>query len=112
MSLAACAVQHVPVALTRPAAELQSAPRVLVRETEIVLATAYRRTLAAGSRWKYAGRIPQGEVYRPHMDVFTLEGSHVHEAYLVLEHGLLVGFYLPAEQGYSALQPAIPFSLQ
>jgi hypothetical protein len=37
------------------------------------------------------------------MDVFTVEGSHIHEAYLVVDSGTLVGFYLPAEQSYSKL---------
>lgn len=110
-TLAGCAVQYIPAALAPPAV-VPAGARTLAQELEIQLATGYRRTLTAGSRWTHAGRIAQGDVYRPYQSVFTLEGSHVHEAYLVVEGGRLVGFYLPAEKGFSPLQPTIPFSLQ
>jgi hypothetical protein len=39
-------------------------------------------------------------------DVFTIEGAHIHEAYLVVDAGdQLVGFYLPAEQAFSPMMP-------
>ena len=112
LSLAGCAVQYVPAELAPSATVAQGRASVLTQALELQLATGYRRTLAGGSRWTHAGRIAQGDVYRPYQSVFTLEGSHVHEAYLVVEGGRLVGFYLPAEKGFSPLQPTLPFSLQ
>jgi hypothetical protein len=111
--LAGCAaVQHVPVVISPPDATAAAAPKSLAREVDIALSTGYQRKLPAGSFWRFAGTIPQGAVYRRHMDVFTLEGAHVHEAYLVVEQGRLVGFYLPAERGFSPLEPSLPITLQ
>lgn len=112
LTLAGCAVQYSSVQLTEPLPLQAKQPARLVQDVEILLPTGYQRKLAAGSRWLKAGSVPQGLVYRPYMDVFTLEGSHIHEAYLVVENGRLVGFYLPAERGFSALQSAIPIPLQ
>ena len=52
---------------------------------DFALPTGYSRTLAAGSRWRPVGRIPQGAVYRPVDSVFSIEGRQVHEAYLVID---------------------------
>ncbi len=74
---------------------------------EIRLDTGYTRTLEAGSKWRRVGALPQGVVYRPVGTVFTIEGRQVHEAYLVLADHRVVGFYLPGEQAYSQLSPAV-----
>jgi hypothetical protein len=84
------------------------APLVLAREIHITLDTGYTRTLKAGGRWQAAGTVDQGAVYRPVGDVFTLEGAHIHEAWLVVRDGVLIGFYLPAERGYSPLGATAP----
>lgn len=107
LCLSACAVQHTPSAFTPLASATQSTPRTLAQETALTLGTGYGRTLKAGSAWRQVGAVPQGEVYRPVGDVFTLEGSNIHEAYLVLRADTLVGFYLPAEQGFSPLQSPV-----
>lgn len=113
LALAGCAaIQHVPVTMTPATGAVALVPKSLARELVIPLATGYQRKLPAGSFWSMAGTIPQGNVYRRHKDVFTLEGAHVHEAYLVIDQDRLVGFYLPAEQGFSSQQPSLPISLQ
>ncbi len=109
LTLTACAaVQHSPVRLQPLAMSAQPAPRVLAQETRLTLDTGYTRTLKAGGRWRAAGAVDQGDVYRPVGDVFTLEGAHIHEAWLVVRDGVLVGFYLPAEHGYSPLGATAP----
>lgn len=103
--LAGCtAVRHTPATLSTMTAD---APRVLASAAEIRLDTGYGRALKAGSRWLRQGTLPQGEVYKPWQDVFTLEGAHIHEAWLVLQEDRLVGFYLPAERGFSPLSPPV-----
>lgn len=72
------------------------------------IGTGYDRTLPAASRWRFAGTVPQGAVYQAVGSVFTLEGAHVHEAYLVIRGEDLVGFYLPVEQAFSPLKASIP----
>jgi hypothetical protein len=111
-ALGGCAaVPHQPTVLT-PAAAPASAPRTLASAATLSIGTGWDRTLKAGSRWLYAGTIPQGDVYKPHMDVFTIEGAHIHEAWLVLQGDRLVGFYLPAERGYTPLTPTVPLHFQ
>lgn len=105
-SLAGCAaVRHTPATLTIADA---GTPRILASAVDIALDTGYRRTLKAGSRWLRQGVLAQGSVYKPWQDVFTLEGAHIHEAWLVLQDDRLVGFYLPAERGFSPLSPPVP----
>jgi hypothetical protein len=109
LTLTACAaVRHAPARLQPLAMSDQPAPRILAQETRMTLDTGYTRTLKAGGRWRAAGTVDQGDVYRPVGDVFTLEGAHIHEAWLVVRNGLLVGFYLPAEHGYSPLGATAP----
>jgi hypothetical protein len=104
--LAGCAaVRHTPAMLATASAD---APRVLAAAIDLRLDTGYGRTLKAGSRWLRQGTLAQGTVYKPWQDVLTLEGAHIHEAWLVLRDDRLVGFYLPAEQGFSPLTPPVP----
>jgi hypothetical protein len=72
----------------------------------LTLSTGYQRSILAGSRWEHVGFVPQGDVYRPVGNVLTIEGANMHEAFLVLRDGRVVGFYLPGERAYSALDPA------
>lgn len=80
--------------------------RLEIEPVEIRLSTGYARTLPA-DRWEWIGNLPQGRVYRPVDSVFSLEGRHVHEAYLVLDGATLRGFYLPVEAAFSPLEPTI-----
>jgi hypothetical protein len=68
--------------------------------------------LSEGSRWELLGTIRHGEVYKPVMQVPTVQGSHIHEPYIVVSGGRLVGFYTPFENTFSPLRKAVPLSLQ
>lgn len=107
--LAACAMA-VPVvpAEMRPLA-VPASDVVVGSDLPVRLSTGYTRTIPRQSRWKAMGTLPQGIVYQPLNTVFAIEGRQVHEAYLVLHQGRLLGFYLPAEGHYSPL--AEPISL-
>nr|WP_265922567.1 hypothetical protein [Cupriavidus nantongensis] len=83
----------------------------ILTPTAIKLDTGYSRTLPDKSVWSKAGRVPQGDVYRPVGTIFTIEGRQVHEAYLIIHNQTLVGFYLPGEQNYSPLSAAVPLNL-
>jgi hypothetical protein len=98
-ALSACAVRQLAVVMT----SMEKTEYTLVSAAELQLNTGYRRSLKQGSRWTRIGHVPQGDVYKPSVDVFTVEGAHVHEAYLVVSGDSLAGFYLPAEKSYSAL---------
>jgi hypothetical protein len=89
-----------------PAMDSQVVLRVRDPAT-VQLPTGYSRLIKGGSRWRLIGRTPQGDVYQPVGDVFTIEGANTHEAYLVLAAGHLVGFYLVGEGAYSPLREKI-----
>ena len=74
---------------------------VLREATVAVGPMGYRRTIRQGSVWTRVGRVSQGEVYKPTNQVFMVEGTHVHEAYLVLDGDQVVGFYLPVERAFA-----------
>jgi hypothetical protein len=84
-----------------------STEAVLPESVAFQLSTGYTRTLAAQSRWRLVGRLPQGSVYRPVGSILTIEGRQMHEAYLVVQRNALVGFYLPAETAFSPLVPSV-----
>lgn len=104
--LGGCAVQQTSTHMT-PAPAGDAAEYILSTAVELQLNTGYQRSLRQGSRWLKVGRVPQGDVYKPYMDVFTVEGAHIHEAYLVVDSSQLVGFYLPAERSYANLDQRV-----
>src|SRR5580658_5015503 len=100
-------VSHSPAEITPISITERATQQTLVTQLEFELDTGYVRTLKSGSQWTHIGRVSQGEVYKPFKDVFTLQGAQVHEAYLVVGNGKLVGFYLPVERGFSPLKQPI-----
>ncbi|MDB5969712.1 MAG: putative lipoprotein [Hydrocarboniphaga sp.] len=80
----------------------------ITQDQKVSVSTFYSRVIAHGTRWECRGAIPAGDVYRPINTVFTVESSNVHEAYLVLKGQDLVGYYLPVEQTFAAVDKPIP----
>ena len=69
----------------------------VTKDTKVSSSAGYSRVIRTGSQWKYVGSITKGDVYKPANNIFTIEGAHVHEAFLVIQGGILTGFYLPVE---------------
>jgi hypothetical protein len=84
----------------------------LAQPAEISLSTGYSTKLRPGTRWELIGRLPQGEVYRTRDQIVTVEGSHIHEAYLVVDQGTAVGFYLPVERTFSPVSSRQALSIE
>ena len=103
LGLAACAPEVVRYSsvLTPSSGEPGGTIEVLRDAKVEVGPLGYERTIRKGSNWTRVGRVTQGEVYKPVDQVFTVEGTHVHEAYLVLDGNQIVGFYLPVERAYA-----------
>jgi hypothetical protein len=76
---------------------------VMARDLEITPPGGFQRTIRGGTTWDLVGTCAQGDVYKSKDQVLTVEASHVHEAYLTVSHGKLVGFYLPAEKAHVPL---------
>jgi len=108
--LTGCASEVVrsPASFT-PAAGATRAQIEVAEEATVQSSSGYTRVLPAGSLWELRGSIAQGMAYRRVNGIFTVEGAHVHEAFIVISSGRLVGFYLPVEQAYS---PAVPVVLK
>lgn len=111
--LSACAamVPMEPARLAPAAATGAAASLVLGAPAQIRLPTGYDALLPARSRWKLAGMLPQGAVYQRADGVFSVEGRHVHEAYLVVQGTTLRGFYLPVEGSFSPLPASVALTL-
>ncbi len=84
----------------------------LTRETDPSLSVGSAKTLRAGTRWELVGTIAQGEVYRTRDQVVTVKSDHVHEGYIVVRQGALVGFYLPVERTFSPATGSQPLSVE
>ncbi|AJX31194.1 hypothetical protein [Burkholderia oklahomensis] len=78
----------------------------------IKLSTGFERTIAEGATWRRVGATPQGDAYRPLGAAFAIEGSQVHEAYLVVREGALVEFSRPGESRFSPLTPSRPVTIE
>lgn len=91
-----------------------TAPRTIVLQeaVEATPAWGYTRTLKAGSVWRALGTVPEGTVYKIEDDVFMLEAKHMHEAYCIVSGNTLVGFFLPVEQAFVAVNEKIQLPLK
>lgn len=76
----------------------------IVEEASVSSSAGYSRVIRSGSKWEYVGLLKEGNVYKPIDHVFTIEGYHVHEAYLVVKGNTLIGFYLPVENSFSRVK--------
>jgi hypothetical protein len=76
------------------------------------LDSGYERSIKAGTEFVDAGGIAEGDILKPTNANFTVEGAHMHEAYLVVSKGRLVGFYLPVEKSFSPLSASITLPLE
>lgn len=101
--LAACAteVARQPGNFTPLAATGNIESRIIQRDVSVTLNSGYSRLVPRGMKCELVGSVSQGKVYRAANTVFTVEGAHIHEAYLVVERGNLVGFYLPVERAFT-----------
>jgi hypothetical protein len=103
--LAGCAGEVVRTSATlTPDPFVEHARIAIAREVLIGSPGVFGRALPAGSVWELQGTLPQGRVYKRVNGIFTVEGAHVHEAFIVVSDNRLVGFYLPVERAYSPIQ--------
>ncbi|MFC7477968.1 hypothetical protein ACFQS7_26715 [Dankookia sp. GCM10030260] len=102
LALLACA----PALTTRPATATigEGQPdRTVTAPARGTSSANFSRTILPGSRLRYAGSIPEGQIWRPVGWVLLAEGRHMHEAYVVERDGQWIGFYLPVERAFSPL---------
>jgi hypothetical protein len=111
LAFGACApeISRRPTSFT-PLAEERAGTIEVLRDQKVSVGPGFDRLIGRGTTWMNVGRTSEGDVYKPVGRVFTVEGAHIHEAYLVLVGNRLVGFYLPVERAF-APAPAGPITL-
>ena len=97
-----------PVELSSLPGDAETSMFRLDRNVPIEFSTGNRRTLKRGTRWQLVGTLKEGHVFEPTDSVFTVEGRHIREAYIVVRDGELVGFFLPVEDAFVAVPEPIP----
>lgn len=95
-------VQRHPSALLAEAVA-SPIPMYTIHPIQLQLDGGYGRLIPAKTEFIEVGRLREGTVLRPTRHVLTVEGAHVHEAYLVVSDDIVVGFYLPVERAFSPL---------
>lgn len=94
-------IKHFPTQIE--ATNLSKPSFKLEKEVNFDPDPGYRRNLKQGTKWNYFGTVSYGDVFRSKDQILTLEASNIHEAYIVVSSGKLVGFYLPVERSYAPL---------
>ncbi len=107
-----CASEVVRFPAELSGSESGATSYVVAKPADLVLDSGYQRRIESGTELVPFGSVRQGQVLRPTNAVLTVEGTHVHEAYLVVAEGRLVGFYLPFEKAFSPLTRAVHLSIE
>ena len=105
ISLMGCAseILRTPTQLSRTTNK-DHEPAIIFHDDVIIkLSSGYHREIKRGTKWKFVGIIKEGSVYKSTDSVFTIEGAHVREAYLVILNNQLIGFYTPGENSFSSV---------
>jgi hypothetical protein len=111
--LAGCALDVVRHSTILAHTEPAQVRQYLVLQAVLVrFDTGYERTIRAGAVFAEIGTLKQGNVLKPVNIVFTIEGTHVHEAYPVVDDGRIVGFYLPVEKAFALLSNPVALLIQ
>jgi hypothetical protein len=111
--LSGCVAEVLREPVTLLAANPQMGKRyVTAQVVQIMLDSGYQRTINSGTEFEEIGTIQQGRVLRPLNSAFTIEGTHMHEAFPVVSNGRVVGFYLPVEKAYSPLSLTVMFPIK
>ncbi len=108
----AAEVRRFPTKFLPMSSQKSQGSLYLTEDVIIQLHTGYETLLQRESRWDFVGAIDKGNVYKPINQVLTVEGAHIHEAYIVISKGELVGFYLPVENCFSPLLNKHPLPIK
>lgn len=98
-------------------AQLETTPTLrnpfqLEQDVNVSLDSGYSRVLKKGTTWNFVGTISTGDVFRTKDQILTVEASNIHEAYIVISSGRLVGFYLPVEKSFSPLSVGLELRIK
>jgi hypothetical protein len=111
LSLLACATELVRSPATLLAGGPQAQMMQISKLAVLDFGPSHAKQLLPGSRWSLVGNVPQGSVFKPVDGVLTIHGANAYEAYLVISAAKVVGFYLPGERAWTALQNPVAIEM-
>lgn len=79
---------------------------------EVRIATPFPVHLRSGTSWMLVGTTEKGEVYDTKDQVLAVEGSNMHEAYLILSGETVVGFLLKVERTFCPASRPVKLNIQ
>lgn len=114
MSGCAFDLAHVSFTPTQLAPRAENDKSFTLKETIHITEApcGYDRTLRQDTRWDFIGTIHEGDIYKSRDQVLTVECSNIHEAYMVVLDGSMVGFYLPVEKGFVKISNKIKLPIK
>lgn len=78
---------------------------VLVDDVTMKAKRSRATNLKAGTRWSRIGSIEQGDVYNTKDQVVILNSFDVHEAAIVVDGDMIVGYFLKVEETFVEAEP-------
>lgn len=103
--LAACSAQQVNISTPLSNAIPDDASMVLVDDVTMKAKRSRATNLKAGTRWSRIGSIEQGDVYNTKDQVVILNSFDVHEAAIVVDGDMIVGYFLKVEETFVEAEP-------
>ncbi|MBK8477532.1 MAG: hypothetical protein IPL39_14900 [Opitutaceae bacterium] len=84
----------------------------LVAPAKVKVGTPFPVYLRDGTHWTQVGTTELGEVYNTKDQVLAVEGSNMHEAFLVVDGDQVVGFLLKVEKTFSSASQPVRIKIQ
>jgi hypothetical protein len=103
--LSSCSVQQTKLQSNLIASADPTAVYVLEKQTVIKADNAANTTLRSGTTWLHVGSIEEGDVFKTRDQVVVVNSFNVQEAYIVVQEGKVVGYYLPVEKTFVKSKP-------
>ncbi|MEX2500440.1 MAG: hypothetical protein WD397_16355 [Wenzhouxiangellaceae bacterium] len=100
----ACSITQIPVT---ERITVHDNPSSVILHTPVVIELDHAKPvrLRAKSSWNRIGEIPQGTVYSTADQVVVVESFNTRQAYIVVNEGRVVGYFLPVENSFVKVAP-------
>jgi hypothetical protein len=100
----ACSITQVPVT---ERITVHDNPSSVILHTPVVIELDHAKPvrLRAKTSWDRIGEIPQGTVYSTADQVVVVESFNTRQAYIVVNDGRVVGYFLPVENSFVKVAP-------
>jgi len=103
--LTACSAQQINTLTPLNTTTSSTLPMVLIDDVTLKAKNAKATNLRAGTRWLRVGSIEQGDVYKTNDQVVIVNSFDVHEASIVIDEDIIVGYFLNLEETFVEAKP-------